>query len=323
MTTPPLLSVIGAFFTRIRGGKLYLWLMDINPDEAIAAGWLRERGFVTRGLERLLRHSLRSSEKIVVLDRYMKQGIAAKGISESKIAVVPPGARTQFVRYDPKGRSEFRKELGVDGKFLVMYSGNHSPCHPLGTLLASAKYLRHDARVAFCFIGGGSQFDVVRQFVQANHLGNVVCLPYQPEERLSASLSAADLHAVIMGDPYVGIVHPSKIYNVLALGIPVLYIGPKRSHITDFIPPEAENKWFYPARHSEVQRVVDQIRAAQLTGRTERVHERTIAAQFKQSDLVKELCARLTGDLDPVSAVEIATNTSSASTPLCDSAPLR
>jgi hypothetical protein len=126
-----------------------------------------------------------------------------------------------------------------------------------------------------------------------------------------------------MGDPYVGIVHPSKIYNVLALGIPVLYIGPKRSHITDFIPPEAENKWFYPARHSEVQRVVDQIRAAQLTGRTERVHERTIAAQFKQSDLVKELCARLTGDLDPVSASEIATNTLSASTPLCDSAPLR
>jgi hypothetical protein len=274
---------------------------------------------VTRLLKRLLLYSLNRATSIIVLDRFMKQRIGAKGIPGSKIAIVPPGARTRFVRYNAESRSEFRKQLGLDGKFLVMYSGNHSPCHPLETLLAAAERLRNDPDVAFCFIGGGSQFESVQRFAQANDLKNLVCLPYQPEERLSASLSAADLHVVVMGDPYVGIVHPSKIYNVLALGIPVLYIGPERSHITDFIPPEAENKWFCPARHGEVQRVVDHICAARQIGQEGQTQELTIAARFEETNLLKALCACVTGTSESPSGVETSTNIPSAIDPLYDS----
>ena len=59
-------------------------------------------------------------------------------------------------------------------------------------------------------------------------LRNVLCLPYQPIEKLSGSLSAADLHVVVMGDQYVGIVHPCKIYNVLAVGNHSYTSGPSR-----------------------------------------------------------------------------------------------
>src|SRR6185437_5514179 len=64
-------------------------------------------------------------------------------------------------------------------------------------------------------------------------LSNVKFLPYQPIESLSGSLSAADVQAVVLGSPMVGTIHPSKLYNILAVGSPVLYIGPERSHITD------------------------------------------------------------------------------------------
>jgi hypothetical protein len=58
-----------------------------------------------------------------------------------------------------------------------------------------------------------------------------------------------------MGDPFVGIVHPCKVYNVRTLGIPYLYIGPEQSHITDLAPA-------YAAKHGEVDRVVGHIRSA-------------------------------------------------------------
>ena len=38
-----------------------------------------------------------------------------------------------------------------------------------------------------------------------------------------------------MGDQFVGIVHPCKIYNILAVKRPFLYIGPKDSHVSDII----------------------------------------------------------------------------------------
>src|SRR3982751_5694764 len=41
LTSPPLISFIGALFAKVKGGRFYFWVMDLNPDEAIAAGWLK------------------------------------------------------------------------------------------------------------------------------------------------------------------------------------------------------------------------------------------------------------------------------------------
>jgi colanic acid biosynthesis glycosyl transferase WcaI len=66
------------------------------------------------------------------------------------------------------------------------------------------------SEIVFCFIGGGSEQAKVRE----SGLSNVKCLPYQPLNELSSSLSAADLHVVVMGEKFVGIVHPCKVYNI-------------------------------------------------------------------------------------------------------------
>ena len=80
-------------------------------------------------------------------------------------------------------------------------------------------------------------------------------VPYQPLSKLGASLSAADLHTVVMGDPFVGIVHPSKVYNIRALGIPYLYIGPPKSHVAELGPA-------FTATHGDVDAVVRHVRTA-------------------------------------------------------------
>jgi colanic acid biosynthesis glycosyl transferase WcaI len=165
-----------------------------------------------------------------------------------------------------------------------MYSGNHSPCHPLTSLLDAARRLSERTDIAFCFVGGGSEFENVRRFAAEHALHNIMTLPYQPLARLSASLSSADLHVVVMGDPFVGIVHPCKVYNIRALGIPYLYIGPAESHVAEMGPT-------FAARHGDVDAITDHIVASAASGTSRRIHAG--ASGHAQDELVGKLVVAL------------------------------
>jgi colanic acid biosynthesis glycosyl transferase WcaI len=281
MTSPPLLSAAAAALVKIKGGSLICWILDLNPDQAVAAGWLKPKSLTCRFLRRMAAFGFHTARWCVVMDRFMAERLEAYGVEVQKIAVIPPWSHDDDVCYDPAGRDEFRHEHGLDGRFVVMYSGNHSPCHPLDTLLEAARRMKNDPRVVFCFIGGGSEFPRVKAYAAGHRLRNILCLPYVPLNRLSASLSAADLHVVVLGDAYAGVVHPSKVYNVLALGIPFLYIGPERSHIVDLAldPP-----WMMRASHGDVDGVIEQItRAAGAPTAAPVAAEQAVARRYSQS----------------------------------------
>jgi colanic acid biosynthesis glycosyl transferase WcaI len=287
MTSPPLISFLATLFVKISGGALIFWVMDLNPDEAIAAGWMRPRSFAARILSGMLQSGLQRAERIIVLDRFMRSRIESKGIPSGKIEVIPPWSHDDYLRYDLAGRSRFREQHKLANKFVIMYSGNHSPCHPLDTLLDAALELSTDPEFAFCFVGGGKEFGKVKDFATRHKLVNIICLPYQKFKELSASLSAADLHVVVLGDPFVGIVHPSKVYNVLALGIPFLYIGPDQSHVGDMMISDTDSVWSYSARHKDSKSVVRQIRIARARSVLQCKSELQLAQRFSQNLLVK------------------------------------
>ncbi|MGO9109687.1 MAG: glycosyltransferase family 4 protein [Thermoguttaceae bacterium] len=285
LTSPPLISFLGAVFARIKGARFVFWAMDLNPDEAIAAGWLRERAPIARMLDFMLRYSLRRSDRIVALDRFMKQRIVEKGIAGEKVAVIPPWSHDDSIRYDEQGRGRFRRRYGLSEKFVVMYSGNHSPCHPLDTLLEAAGRLADHPQLAFCFVGGGKEFTKVQRFAQQRQMKNILCLPYQPLDELSASLSAADLHVVVLGDPFVGIVHPCKIYNILRIGSPFIAIGPATCHLTDLLSEGEFCEDGAAFGHGDVELVADCLEehAAAFEWQSER---RSIAGATRYSKAV-------------------------------------
>src|SRR5689334_12791269 len=169
-----------------------------------------------------------------------------------------------------------------------MYSGNHSPCHPLDTLIDAARTLKDRSDIVFCFIGGGSEQVKVRE--QA--LTNVQCLPYQPLDELSASLSAADLHVVVMGSEFVGIVHPCKVYKIMSVGAPTLYIGPTPSHVTD-IASQLPARFFITS-HGDV----DKVTAAILEAVQQ--HERQPVISFAKHTLLPELIEIIVNPANPV-----------------------
>ncbi|HTA31556.1 MAG TPA: glycosyltransferase family 4 protein [Candidatus Cybelea sp.] len=299
MTSPPLVSFIGAWFARLRGAQFCYWIMDLNPDEAVAAGWLNADSFLARLLEKFSRFSLRSASSIVVLDHFMRQRILDKNIEAQKISIIPPWSNDSDVQYDAQGRERFRQSHGMDGKFVVMYSGNHSPCHPLDTVLGAAKNMAENTEVVFLFVGGGSEFAKVKKFALEHALSNIRSLPYQPLSQLGGALSAADLHLVVMGDPFVGLVHPCKIYNILRIGCPLLYIGPQPSHITEIIRQVNGRLPCGAAEHGQVEQVVRQVMEMKHSiSRRNGENAASYADQYSKSVLLPQLVSRLESTMD-------------------------
>ena len=293
LTSPPLISFFGALFVKLRGGRFCFWVMDLNPDEGVELGWVRENSPIARILQSLLKFSLRHSDQIVALDRFMRERILRKGISADRVTVIPPWPHDDDIRYDEAGREAFRKRHGLTDKFVVMYSGNHSACHPLDTLLNTALRLEREKKISFCFVGGGSEFQKVKDFAQRHSLANILCLPYQPRTELSGSLSAADLHVVVMGDAFKGLVHPCKVYNIIAIGASFLYIGPEESHVSDLMQRFTNGLNMRSVRRGAVEETAAYIRAAAAAGPLRRIPSEELASYFSCHTVLPQMISIL------------------------------
>jgi colanic acid biosynthesis glycosyl transferase WcaI len=258
VSTIPPLGILAAFITaRLRGSSLVYWVMDINPDEAIAMGLVRSSSISARLMELLNRLVLRSARTVITLDSRMAKNLESKAELCQSVKIIPPWPHEDIMRKSKAGGLTFRKEHGLEDKFIVMYSGNHSWVHPLDTVLNAAKSLVHRTDIVFLFIGGGVEKHKVEKAIR-NGAPNIFSLPYQSFDNLGESLAAADVHLVVMGDAMIGIVHPCKIYGAMAVGRPILAIAPDNSHISDIMEEETIGHRFC---HGDVSGVVQAILA--------------------------------------------------------------
>ncbi len=240
-TSPPMCSIAALIVSWVRGAPITYWAMDLNPDQVVALGKVKEGALAVRAFEWLNRRILGRARAIVALDRFMKGRLVRKlPAAEGKIAVMPPWPLEDY-ELVPHERNTFRAvhnlggPLESGGKFVVMYSGNHGPTNPIGTLLEAAVRLKDDKRFVFMFVGGGIGKKDVERVMREHPDASIVSLPYQPMSELKYSLGAADVHLVTVGNEAVGIVHPCKVYGAMAVGRPVLLLGPRPCHVSEIL----------------------------------------------------------------------------------------
>jgi colanic acid biosynthesis glycosyl transferase WcaI len=233
-TSPPLIGLPMCIVAMIRRVPVAYWAMDLNPDQLIALGKLKETDLSARMLELANRFILRRAGLVIALDRFMAERLARRGVDENKMLIMPPWPHEDCLQ-PAAGSNPFRLRHGLDGKFVIMYSGNHSPSNPLTTILDAVVKLKDQSDLIFLFVGGGSGKKEVEAYIAQHELRNAVSLPYQPLSELAYSLTSADVHIVSLGEQMVGIIHPCKIYGAMAAGKPVLFLGPRPSHISDLL----------------------------------------------------------------------------------------
>ncbi len=274
LTTPPLLSVMVSIIARLKRSTQINWIMDLQPELSIATNTLKQ-GLMTDILLNMSLTSYRKSDMNILLDRYMKEYLESEKINPSKIKVCPVWSPIGEEFNSPRLDNPFRREHGFKEKFVVMYSGNHAVVHPLDTALQAAFALRNDDRFLFVFIGGGVRVQDVSDFKDIHRLKNIIQLPYQPREKIKYSLTSADAHLVILGESLVGFTHPNKVYGALNVGKPIVYIGPKESHITDLIKPIEGN---IAVMHGESDKLVKGLKV--LIAKSED-HQKQISSKHK------------------------------------------
>ncbi len=288
-TSPPMAGALLAAIARLRRVPLVFWAMDLNPEQALALGKARPGGLGARVFAWSNRFLQASVSRVIVLDRYMAARLEERGPERPPTKILPPWPLESEELARAEGGA-FRRAHGLEGKFVVMHSGNHSLAHPLTTLLGAARALREDARIRFVFVGGGVGKREVEAAVREG-LPNVVALPYQPLEKLPETLAAADVHVVAMGDAMVGCVHPCKVYGALAAARPILYLGPEESHVGEIVAAGAG----WRVAHGDVAGATELVRelaerpAGELAERGA-ANRRLVEERFHAERLRAEFC---------------------------------
>jgi len=258
-TSPPFAHVAALTLRALRSLPFVWWVMDVNPDQLIASGRLTTTSALSRLLEAANRAALRTAFAVIVLDRFMRRRMLAKGASDATLHTIRPWSHNLAAASVDAESNPFRIRHAPDDAFVVMYSGNHAMQHPLETLLAAAERLENDESIRFVFVGGGAGKMAVEERIRAG-ARNILSLPFQPRESLATSLAAADVHVVSMADNVVGIVHPCKIYGALAAGRPILFFGPSQSHVGDLLHGAA---YGVVIQHGDVDGTIRAIRGFQ------------------------------------------------------------
>ncbi|MCH2153640.1 MAG: glycosyltransferase family 4 protein, partial [Phycisphaerales bacterium] len=179
-TSPPMCIVAALVIRFFRRSSVKFWVMDINPEQLIALGAIKPGSFSARLMDFFNRRILKRSNDVVVLDRFMGDTMMKKLDVKDKIHTMPPWPHEDHLETIPHSENPFRKEHGLDGKFVFMYSGNHGIALPLETFLKAAVTYKDDPRIMFLFIGGGVRKQEVEDTISEHGLTNMVSLPYQP-----------------------------------------------------------------------------------------------------------------------------------------------
>lgn len=239
-TDPPLLSVVASVAVRLRGAVLINWLQDLYPEVAAELGVGAMRGPFGRLLRRWRNASLRHARLNIAIGERMAERIAAQGIAARQIAVMPNWSDEASIRPIARAAVALRDEWGFGDAFVVGYSGNLGRAHEFETLLGAASLLRHREDIVFLMIGGGHESARLAARVADEGLAERFRFrPYQPRERLSESLGAADAHWLSLRPEMEGLIVPSKFYGIAAAGRPVIAITDLDGEIARIVMREA------------------------------------------------------------------------------------
>ena len=229
LTTPPLLPVAMALTRALRGQPYGIWSMDLHPEAEAAMGMIDGDGSLGRVLYALTDWSYRRAEFVVDLGPYMKRRIHRKGVAEEALHTIPVWNKKDEVVPIPDEENPLVEEVGLEEKFVVMYSGNAGLGHRFEEVLGAAKHFDGRSDIHFLFVGSGPRREEIENFAERHDLSNLTYLDYFPRDQIKYSLSLADVHLLTLRRSFAGIAVPGKLYGILATGKPVLMVGPEAS----------------------------------------------------------------------------------------------
>jgi glycosyltransferase involved in cell wall biosynthesis len=234
-TDPPLMSVVAALASRLKGARQVNWLQDLFPEVAAVLEPELLSARIARIAQQLRDWSLRYAEANVVLGELMSCRVLALGLLQDRVVTIPNWADDRAIEPVAHELNPLRAEWDLEGKFVVAYSGNLGRAHEFSTMLEAARLLAKYRDIVILVIGAGARLPEVERFTAEHRLANLLHVPYQPRERLPWSLGVADMHLVSLLPELEGLIVPSKFYGIAAARRATAFIGDADGEIANLL----------------------------------------------------------------------------------------
>jgi colanic acid biosynthesis glycosyl transferase WcaI len=232
--SPPLpLGVSAWLLSRLWGIPWILNVQDIYPEIAVVTGILKNP-ITINILEHLENFLYQKAAHIQVLSEGFKENLLNKGVHPNNISIIPVWADPDIIHPMAKYNS-FSLENGLSDKFVIMYSGNLGINTSLEDVINAAILLKDEPGICFIFVGEGVKKKDLMIQAKEKDLKNVTFLPFQPRSIFNLMLASADLSVVTLNANAYYTSSPSKTFNIMASGRPILAVTPLGSELAGMV----------------------------------------------------------------------------------------
>lgn len=242
VTNPFLLVLILGIIRVFKTFNYVLLVHDVFPENAVPAGLVKVNGFSYRMSKKIYDWAYNKADQLLVLGRDMAALVEEKTGSPHKIQIVENWFDNDLHVNDFLDRNKY---VGKDlsGKIVIGFAGNMGRVQNLPEFLALFNEVQNSL-LHFLIIGDGAARKQVEDIINTNELKNVSYIGSRPRAEQSDFLNCCDIGLVTLAEGMRGLGVPSKSYNLLALGKPILFIGDRGSEI-DLLIKESNIGWSF------------------------------------------------------------------------------
>ena len=260
VTAPPSMPFIAKIICLLTRAKCILRLEDVYPEIMVATGLIKAHTPLDRLLGLLNRKLYLSADRIVVLGRDMQALVARKIGGSNHLEIIRCWADTDIVRPVPKENNALLEELNLKGKFIVSCIGNMGRAQAIELILEAAALLRGDTRVHFLFVGSGAKKSWMEQEIARRGLANISIVGQRPRTDQINFLNACDVSIISLLPGITGAAVPSRLYNIMAAGRPVISVTGSDSEVSLIVQEEGIG-WVVPPGDPEdlVRTILDAV----------------------------------------------------------------
>lgn len=288
VTNPPVLTILLSLVRFARGFRHVLIVHDVYPECLHVAGLLSRKSFLFRVLSAVFDASYRCTDSVVVIGVDMHILVRRKiGNKSKQVVTIPNWGDTDAIRPQGKIGNELIESLGLQDKFIVLHYGSVGRTHDFDCLIEAAEISQNDESVHFLFSGFGSQFS--KSFLKNGNSksDNVTFLPRVNEEKLSELLNACDVAVVSFKPQSSGVSVPSRMYNILAAGKPIMALVDDDSEVARVLSEHNIGWVLRPGRADFLVRLIRDVKSDPQGLVEMGARARGVAERFYSADVVQ------------------------------------
>jgi glycosyltransferase involved in cell wall biosynthesis len=241
VTNPAPFLILASLLKKIRKFELFILVHDVFPENTIPAGVIKKKTtLLYRLLSSIFNIAYSNADHLIVLGRDMKEIVCNKinfCNSKPEISIIENWGDITTI-FPSETTTDLILKRHNERLISIQYAGNIGRVQGLQSFICKLN-LSENRKIIFDIWGDGAIKSELIELVSNLGLQERVnfCGIYSRDEHNSI-LNTTDIALVTLSSGMYGLGVPSKTYNILAAGKPILYIGDLNSEIALLIREE-------------------------------------------------------------------------------------